>query len=231
MRKTKFAKGEFYHIYNRGVDKRVTFNGQRDYERFLFLLFACNDSRPLLNSQFFYRGLASIEEFEFTKGKRNKLVDIICFCLMPNHFHLLLKQKLANGISIFMQKITTGYSMYFNKRNERSGSLFQGPYKAIHVNEDRYLKHLTCYLHLNPAELKEPKWKEKDIPNIKSMLEFIKNYQWSSYSDYLGINRFRKILSAELIPGLFGKASKYEEFISQSLKGSLGLIDKYTIEA
>lgn len=231
MRKVKFAEGEFYHIYNRGVDKRIVFNSQRDYERFLFLLFACNDSRPLSNSQFYYRGLASIEGLELAKGKRNKLVDIVCFCLMPNHFHLLLKQKSVNGIPIFMQKVTTGYSMYFNKKNERNGSLFQGPYKAIHIDDDKYLKHLTRYIHLNPAELKGLKWKEKGVSNINSLLEFVKDYRWSSYFDYLGISRFRKILSGELVSELFGKPLNYEEFMSQWLKDSLDMIVKYTIEA
>src|SRR3989338_8589941 len=166
MRKTPFVDGEYYHVFNRGVDKRKIFLNPRDYERFLFLLGACNDKVPLLNSTYFYKGLNSLEEL-FKNKERNKLVEVLSFCLMPNHFHLLLRQRDKGGISKFLQKISTGYTMYSNNKNKRTGSLFQGPFKAKHIDDDEYLETAIRYIHLNPLEIKESKWKEKGVKNIK----------------------------------------------------------------
>lgn len=227
IRKTQFVTGEnYYHIYNRGVDKRDIFLDRRDYERFLYLLFACNDTRPLENSQFHYRGLASI----VTAREREMLVEVVCFCLMPNHFHILLRQRLDNGISLFMQKVGTGYSMYFNTKYERSGTLFQGKFKAIHIDREEYLTHLTRYIHLNPAELREPKWKEKGIKNWKDTYEFVKKYPWSSYADYLGDKRFSRILTIGLLADLYRNPREYEQFVKEWLKQDLDILAGYVIE-
>lgn len=218
MRKIKFAERQYYHIYNRGVDKRAIFQSRSDYERFLYLLWACNDEKPLLNSQFYYRGLASIEE-----KKRECLVDIIAFCLMSNHYHLLLVPKKENGLSSFMQKVGTGYTMYFNTKQGRSGALFQGTFKAKHVDREEYLSHLIRYIHLNPAELKEPRWEEEGIRKPKETYAFVKNYPWSSHSAYLGEKRFEKILSAP--PSfLFDDAKEYEKFVHAWLAKDLAAI-------
>ncbi|MDO8601012.1 MAG: transposase [bacterium] len=197
-----------------------------DYERFLYLLWVCNDKKPLLNSQFHYRGLASIE-----KREREELVDIVCFCLMSNHYHLLLRQKTDNGISTFMQKIGTGYTMYFNEKQGRNGSLFQGTFKAKHIDQEEYLTHLTRYVHLNPAEIKEPYWKEKGIQNQKTTYEFVKKYPWSSLSDYLGEGRFGAILNPGLLSQLYETSKEYEDFVKSWLSKDLNLISNYTIEA
>ncbi|MEK7217612.1 MAG: transposase [Patescibacteria group bacterium] len=199
MRKTPLTNGEYYHIYNRGVDKREVFLNSRDYERFAFLLAACNDKSPLLNSTFRYRGFASVEDF-FKGRERIKLVDVLCFCLMPNHFHLLLKQVEKNGISRFLQKVSTGYTMYFNNKIERSGSLFQGVFKSVHVDKNEYLKYLITYIHVNPLELVYPKWKmEEEIKNPNEVLASLKDYKWSSLSDYSNNKRFQMILDYALV--------------------------------
>jgi len=227
MRKIRFAVNHYYHVYNRGVDKRVVFTTKRDYERFLYLLAACNDSGPLLNSQFYYRGFASIVELK----KRQPLVDIVCFCLMPNHYHLLLKEREENGISRFMQKLGTGYTMYFNTKYDRSGSLFQGVFKAIRIDDETYLTHLTRYIHLNPAELRESLWKERGIRNGKETYEFVKRYLWSSYSDYLGENRFPLILDKDIMAELYPKPAAYELFIKEWLTKDSDLISEHTLES
>ena len=122
--------GEYYHIYNRGVDKRIIFNNRKDYQRFIKLLYYANDARSLDNLNIdFTRGLP----YGNLEDERDVLADIGAYCLMPNHFHLLIKEKEEFGISRFIHKIATSYSMYFNKLNERSGRLFQGPYKAKHI--------------------------------------------------------------------------------------------------
>jgi len=123
---------------------------------------------------------------------------------MPNHIHLLVREKEEQGISKFMQKLMTGYTMYFNKRHERTGALFQGKFKATHANEDRYLKYLTSYIHLNPIKLIEPTWKETGIRNRKSAEKYLSNYRYSSYPDYLGISRVESmILNKEALPDYF----------------------------
>ncbi len=218
MRKVRFAEGEYYHVYNRGVEKREIFLTQSGYERFLFLLFACNESRPLANAGFYlryYGGLASIERYE---RKGEALVDIVCFCLMPNHYHLLLRERVTGGISAFMQKLGTAYTMFFNTKYERSGSLFQGTFKAVHVDHQEYLSHLTQYIHLNPVELREPRWKENGILNWEDTYTFVKNYPWSSYGNFLGHARFAQILTTTLLPELYGDMHPHESLMQEWLK-------------
>lgn len=226
MRKIVFATDEFYHIYNRGTDKRDVFLHTRDYERFLYLLWACNDKNPVINTSFYYRGFASID----LKKKREQLVDIVCFCLMPNHYHLLLRQKTEGGISLFMQKLGTAYTMYFNTRCERTGVLFQGVFKAAHVDREEYFAHLTRYIHLNPAELREPKWKERGIRKLRETMEFIQAYKWSSCQDYLGSPKFVPILNKALIQELSLPPKEYEKYLREWTKEYAHFIVDYTLE-
>lgn len=178
-RNINFAPGEYYHIYNRGTDKRKIFLKKYDYDRFLALLYLANSNEHIdLKRQ----GSTLSEASSINKGK--KLVEICAYCLMPNHFHLIVKEVDDNGISRFMQKLTTAYTMYFNKANNRSGSLFQGRFKAQHANEDNYLSYLISYIHLNPITLTDKSWKEKGIQDSKWAETFLDNYKYSSYLDY-----------------------------------------------
>lgn len=148
-----FTENGIYHAYNRGVEKRDIFIDEQDYAVFLHLLkyylspLEVKNVHPLLEFQNFSivrpHPLANIE----------KEVELIAFCLMPNHFHLLLKQISIDGMTKLLRRILTTYSMYFNKRYKRVGHLFQGPYKAVLVQNDSYLLHLSRYIHLNPSEL------------------------------------------------------------------------------
>lgn len=219
------SEEQYSHIYNRGVEKRDIFLDHSDYNRFLYLLFACNDTAPLVNSQFHYRGPTSI-----VKKKRDLLVDIICFCLMPNHYHLLLRPRKENGIPLFIQKIATGYTMYFNVKRNRSGVLFQGGYKSIQIEDESYLTHLTRYIHLNPAELAEPGWKKFGVRKPKETYEVVKNYQWSSYKDYLGTPRFSPLLNHKIIRTLFLPPKEYESFVQEWVAESVNLLGHYTLE-
>ena len=211
--------GEYYHVFNRGVDKRKIFLNDRNYEKFLFLMGVCNDRMSLLNSTYHYRGLASIESY-FKGRERNKLVDIISFCLMPNHFHLLLKQVDEKGISKFLQKISTGYTMYFNNKNDRNGSLFQGTFKAIHIDHDKYLKHLINYIHSNPLEIIESKWKEDGITDLVTAYNFIKNYKWSSLSDYFGSKKFSMLIDSSRLINIGYDSRSIKDWISKDVKDS-----------
>ena len=141
-RKIKFEVDEWYHCYNRGVDKRVIFDNDYDYSRFIKLLYICNHSQSIV----FRDLLTNIPRGEFFDFPADQsLVDIRAYCLMPNHFHLLLDYKKEGGISFFMQKLLTAYSKYYNSKKKRSGSLFGGNFKATHLNMDEYLQYIYSY--------------------------------------------------------------------------------------
>jgi|SRR3989344_112788 len=207
------APGEFYHIYNRGTDKRKVFLNPADYKRFIALLYLCNSTDPVrmdMRRKFLN---------QIFKTKRSEtLVDIGSYCLMPNHFHLLIREKNENGISLFMQKLTTAYTMYFNKKYERNGSLFQGTFKVRHIDTDNYLKYLFAYIHLNPIKLIEPRWKEKKIGNITKARKFMENYLYSSYSEYIGLDREQKaILTIETFPKYFKDGNDFRNTLESWL--------------
>jgi len=212
QRKINLVPGEFYHIYNRGNDKRKIFLDDSDYRRFIKLLFFCNSELPV-NLRELPKGVT------FGNYKRGEtLVDIGAYCLMPNHFHLLLHEKKDNGITIFMRKLCTAYSMYFNLKNERRGKLFEGAFLSQHADSDEYLKYLFAYIHLNPVKLIEPKWKEVGITLKSKVKEFLYKYEFSSYRDYLETNRGEgRILFKESFPNYFDSKEKFEEDISDWL--------------
>lgn len=196
LRRTPLVTGEYYHIYSRGVEKRIIFLDKEDYFHFLKLLYICNSTRSIT--------LRNIGE-NFDREKT--IIDIGAYCLMPNHFHLLCYEKTENGISVFMKKLLTAYAMYFNKKYERTGILFQGRFKSEHASTDRYLKYLYAYIHLNPAKLKESKWRELKNYNSKELLSFIKEYPYSSLYEYL--NNKTRIINPDVFPSYFPNAKTH----------------------
>ncbi|OHA16639.1 MAG: hypothetical protein A3G52_03265 [Candidatus Taylorbacteria bacterium RIFCSPLOWO2_12_FULL_43_20] len=212
-RKISFAVDEFYHLYNRGVDKRVVFDNDSDYRRFLILLYLCNRSRPFQIDRLpEWRGSASSEFIEvvFNEPSDRKIVAIGSYCLMPNHFHILVREIKEGGISEFMHRLSTAYTMYFNTSRERTGSLFQGRFKAEHVNNDRHLKYLYSYINLNPVKLIQTDWKEKGIKNLKRVREHLNSFPYSSYFDYTGKSRkLSQILSTTAFPLYFRNQSDF----------------------
>lgn len=190
------AIGEWYHCYNRGVDKRRVFNSRADYERFLTLLYICNSENILrLSDQYDSSFEGILNSISLERG--TALVDIGAYSLMPNHFHLLIKETREGGIALFMQKLSTGYTMYFNKKYERAGALFAGSFKSKHVPDDRYFKQVIAYVLLNPVELFEPRWKEGkgDVERVKSKLM---QYEYSSLPDFIGEKRLQAKIVTEL---------------------------------
>lgn len=154
MRIRNFEIGEFYHIYNRGVDKRNVFSSIKDIERFHKSMEEFNTIEPIgsiYENSFNKAQLGSPTSKLGKSGLKNnrKLVNFICYCLNTNHYHLLLEQVAENGIEKFMHRLGTGYTKYFNIKNKRSGALFQGKFKAIHINTNEYLLHLSAYINLN----------------------------------------------------------------------------------
>jgi putative transposase len=198
-RSISFSEHEFYHVYNRGTDKRVIYQSPSDYHRFLELLFLSNNDKA-----FTVRDVHKVKKdvYEYVRGEQ--LVAIGAFCLMPNHFHLLITPLTEGGVSKFMGKLMTGYSMYFNKKYERTGSLFEGTFKAKHADSDEYLKYLFSYIHLNPVSLTQPGWKENGIEDKQKVLDFISRYEYSSLTDYLrGGRKVETLLGREVFPDYF----------------------------
>ena len=190
LRKQTFAPGEYYHLYNRGTEKRIIFLDEQDYNHFLFLMYICNTTKSIT--------LRSINEF-FERGEI--IVDIGAYCLMPNHFHILVHEKIENGISKYMRKLLTGYSMYFNKKYGRTGKLYEGVFKSIHANNDNYLKYLYYYIHLNPAKLIDKNWKNSEDRNAPNLLKYVFDYPYSSIKEYKD-QKF-KILNPSEFPTYF----------------------------
>lgn len=217
-----FVNNQFYHIYNRGVEKRDTFIDEKNYVRFIHDLYEFNDK-------------ALAQKFQIVGGQtpeykeRDCLVNILCFCLMPNHFHLILEQLQDSGIPYFMQKLG-GYTTSFNLKYGRVGPLFQGKYKAIHIDNENYLLHLSRYIHLNPVELIESRWKEEGIKNWKKVNEFLESYRWSSYSDYIGKRNFPSVINKELISSYFDTPEEYKKFVMGWLVDDMGKIEKLILE-
>ncbi len=213
-RNIEFAPGEFYHIYNRGVDKRIVFLDDNDRNRFIALLYLCNNTKAVQINN--HRGSTSVGLFSVDRG--GQLVSIGVYCLMSNHLHILLKEDKEGGISLFMQKVSTAYTMYFNRKYERTGPLFSGKFKARHVDNENYLKYLFAYIHLNPVKLIEPKWREKGVLNKAKVINFLNSYKYSSYFDYKGVDRVEKvILEPGAFPKYFQKPADFEENINDWL--------------
>ena len=218
QRRFDFSIGEFYHIYNRGNDKKKIFSDDKDYLRFMVLLYTCNNVGSIHLSN--HSGLSKPQNLlkMFDLKREETLVDIGSYCLMPNHIHLLLKEKIEGGISLFLQKLFTAYSMYFNKKYERTGKLFEGVYKAEHTDSDNYLKYLYTYINLNPVSLIENDWKNKILKDKKKAKEFLKGYKNSSYFDYAGIKRGENnILNKEAFPKYFESELDFDSMINEWL--------------
>ena len=148
---------------------------------------------------------------------KEPLVEVIAFCLMPNHYHLVLRQLVDGGITLFMKKLADSYVGYFNLKYDRKGmgSLFQGSFKAVHVEDDRQLMALVCYIFTNPVELIEKSWKESGVKDVKKAIAFLNSYRWSSYLDYIGISNFPSVTKRDFITEFFGSPVKVKESVEE----------------
>ena len=168
LRNARFNKGEYYHLYNRGNSKQEIFHDEEDYLRFISLLYISNTSE-----NFNLYDLNRIFNFNvYELDIKNTIVSVGAYCLMPNHFHLLITEKVEGGISKFMQKLSTAYVMYYNKKYDHTGGLFEGKFKSVHVDNDTQMKYLFSYIHLNPIKLIQKDWKKEGIKNKKESLKF-----------------------------------------------------------
>ncbi|MDD5490121.1 MAG: transposase [Candidatus Moranbacteria bacterium] len=197
MRKDVLTKHEYYHVYNRGVEKRNVFLCDKDYLRFLESMKEFNSTKPVyslyLHNELKRKGVLDV-------GRLRKLVEVICYCLNPNHFHLILKQVEENGISEFMKRLGGGYTKYFNHHYKRSGVLFQGKFKSVRIKTNSHLLYLSAYVNKN---------------------YFIHGYgddfdwPYSSLLDYTG-KRHGRICDTSVILNQFENKNEYREFIKEN---------------
>lgn len=185
QRPVPFQIDEWFHCYNRGIDKRDVFDDEHDSERFMQLLYLANAARGYQRSNITNRTTEEIMRYERT----SPLVSIGAYCLMQNHYHLLLKEVVEDGIVRFMQKLGTAYTMYFNKKNGRTGNLFMKPFRSRHVHDDAYFQRVVNYIHCNPVERFEPGWKKGIVGNMSKLEQALRSYRYSSFPDYSGEKR------------------------------------------
>ena len=191
----QFSIGAIYHVINRGVNRAAIFSSAQDYSRFILGLELFNSNEHINIWQALFRGGAGTDLAQLLKDSRLKkrapIVELMAFVLMPNHYHLVIREVAEDGISLFMKKLG-GYSLYYNKRHDRVGPLFQSRYKALEQMGNIQLSNLFAYVHTNPVELIEPGWKDEfKVRNPQKTIEYLNQYPWSSYQDYLGTGRYK----------------------------------------
>ena len=205
-RKQQFANDKIYHIVLRGIDDNLIFRDINDYYRGIFSIYEFNNAKSV-------EILKRRREIQIIKKKlkknggpsssisdeRDRLVEVLAFCFMPNHVHLLIKQLKDGGLTKFMSKVGTGYGRYFNKKYNRKGYVFQNRFSAIHIRDDEQLKTVFVYIHTNPTALIEPKWKEKGIKSPPKVIKFLGDYKWSSYPDYILKKNFPSVTERNFI--------------------------------
>jgi REP element-mobilizing transposase RayT len=199
FRKEELSNSEYYHIYNRGVDKRVIFEDKQDFFQFLQML-------DLFNIDM---ACGSIDKYKYPnnlkqRGSTSLLVEIVAYCFNSNHYHLLLKQIADNGISKLMQKVGTGYTMYFNQKNDRTGSLFQGRFKSRHIGTDEYLKGLSAYINLNNMIHQNTKQRGSTSLLYRS--------SWWEYGGSKEEGAFHEVCSKDVILEAFKSKKDYTNF-------------------
>ena len=208
MRTTSIDPGEHYHIFNRGNNKQLTFIDKRDWTRLLFLILYLQSPKIFQNigrqvSHYVKNRAFNMEEDTVEEIVKERYVELVNFAIMPNHFHLTVCELKKGGIAQYMQRILCGYTKYFNTKYQKSGHLFQGPYKAVHIQNNRQLLYLSTYIHRNPREILE--WKNREHL-----------YPWSSCQDYTDKNRWGKLLVPELVLNQFSSKGEYSDFLKSS---------------
>jgi len=193
MRKVQFANGEYYHLFNRGVDKREIFLDQKDLDRFLQSMSEFNTLIPIggIYAASFHKN----NSLRNLVSKTRKLVNFICYCLCPNHYHFILRQSTDRGIEKFMHRLGLGYTNYFNKKHRRTGSLFQGTFKANHVDSNEYLLYASAYVNLN-----------------YKVHQLTSGFSCSGWEDYIQSQRKNKFCDTDVILNQFANVSEYKNF-------------------
>ncbi|MBU0531656.1 MAG: transposase [Candidatus Uhrbacteria bacterium] len=222
MRSVELYCGGYYHVYNRGVDKRNIFPTKSDYQRFLFTMDILNDANFQPNN--------SLSKLKIEPNVyKQPYVRIMCYCLMPNHHHLELEQLIDNGISLYMARLSNSYTKYFNIKYDRKGRLFESSFKAIEITNDDYLLHLTRYIHLNSLDLIEPRWKTNGISNWKNASRFLESFPWSSYQSYLKLKN-DPVIDIGILKEVIKSPMAYKKFIQEWTEKSFNKLHPLAID-
>lgn len=192
------------------MEKQKIFLDESDYARFLFCLLHFQSDTTFNNLGYYISYFKKNKKFNLSNDTISKIisersVELVNFCLIPNHFHITVLEVSEKGIANYMQRVLNSYTKYFNTKYKRSGHLFQGPYKAVLVENNEQLLHLSAYIHKNPKEM-------KDINKNGWM-----NYFWSSYQDYISESRWAEFLKTNIISEQFKNKSEYIDFVKNSL--------------
>ncbi len=204
-RRQVLINNEIYHIIVRGVADSIIFKDIADYYRAIFSIYEFNTTKPV--------EIRNRRDERKSKNPipadKDPLVEVLLFCLMPNHIHLLLRQIKDGGITKFMNKFGAGYPRYFREKHnlKNKGYFFQGRFKSVHIETEAQLRVVFVYIHTNPISLIEPKWKEKGIGNTKKVINFLENYKWSSYLDYIDKKNFSSVTKRNFMLELMNNAS------------------------
>lgn len=204
-RKIIFINEYIYHVCNRGIERRAIFNDRFDYDRFVQIMRYYRHESPKFSfSQFKDLEKGARHDFLLSHAQTPKLVDILSYCLMPNHFHLLLRQRLDSGVSKFLSNLSNSYAKYYNAKYSRIGPLYQGPFRAVFIETDEQLIHVSRYIHINPA--------------VSSLIQQdrLMDYEWSSLSNYLEPST-QEIVETETILLKFSGLQTYADFITNQI--------------
>lgn len=209
----------FFHVLNRGVDKRKTFLTSADYARFVHDMWEFNDTKSVIPNV-----RRRVTSPMFDVGRRT-LVRVHFFCLMPNHYHLLVSpvDGEMKNLSLFMKKLNGGYAKYFNEKYApRSGALWQGKYKKVLIERDAHFFYIPYYIHFNALDLFAPEWRRQCVASPKKALEFLKDYRWSSHLDYLGEKNFPSVTDRSFFLESFGGEKGYAKGVREMLGADMG---------
>lgn len=212
MRSHPFVTRNFYHIYAHGVADLSIFRQTADYNRFMSLLFCANGSKPIPRLDFTDDYLSQAWEIRDQKIDIGKpIVGLVVFSLMPTHIHLLLEERVVGGISSYLHKLLTSHAKYFNLKYGRRGHVFESKFNSRHIDSNRYLLYVSRYIHRNHEKLNH-------------RLRGLKSYPWSSYQDFISVNRWGKLLNMSPIISQFNNSKEYRKYVSSNLE------DKYEVD-
>jgi len=210
--------GMLFHILNRGVDKRDIVLSDEDRVRFVHDMFVFNNKVSVNPNHRFAKQ-------EPVRGKREVLVDIHAWCIMNNHYHMLVSPKAdaLENISLVMRKLNMGFAKFFNEKYGRSGVLWQGVFKKIEIKRDGHFLHIPDYIHLNPLDYTHYGWRDGDIVNTSLALETLEQYRWSSLPDYLGTKNFPSILTQHTLRPVLGSPGAYKKHLSKVMSRNISV--------
>ena len=223
MREIEFGNGEFYHVYNRGVEHRPIFINQQDYRQFYETMFLFNNKDYTNPSGKTEKNAQMLAVSGVSDVFRDRFVRIVAFCLLRNHFHFFLEQLVDGGVSKFKHKLEMRYGKRFNKLYNRSGVLLEGPFEAKHLDNEAYFSHIIRYIHLNALDEHFSQWREGKIDNWEEAMAILNEYPWSSHSVYLQKGQFLPVVDEDFVKNLFPDVHEYINFLRQWAEREKGL--------